>query len=309
MARINLLPWRQEERLRKNKEFNVVLGAAALLAALLVGATFLFFNSQLDAQNQANAAIEAENARLDGVNKEIETLEQRREEMIAQMKLIQDLQGKRSVPVRVWEDIARAIPSAMYLVRMTRTDDLITIEGFADNANVVSDLVRRLDASPWLADSRIPTIQSKVEAYQAVPARPQSKDGTPRQPYPEDNYISFTITTTVVTEDKKTEEGTDPNAPANAGVPTDPNAPPADPNATQAPASDATTHQAVVEQPGDAMQPVPVQPATAPAPSAEPAGQPAPQPAPAPQPETVVQPAPATDAGQPAPQPQPAGGQ
>lgn len=309
MARINLLPWRQEERLRKNKEFNVVLGAAAILAVLASLLTYAFFNSQLEAQQQANTMIETENARLDKVNEEIATLEQQRDEMLSRMKLIQDLQGKRSIPVRVWDDIARSIPSAMYLTKVTRVDDTITFEGFADNANVVSDLVRNLDASPWLADSRIPSIQSKIEAYQNPNAtRPQGKDGQARQPYPEDNYIGFTVTTVVKSEEAKP---ADPNAPVDPNAPADPNAAPADPNAV---APVPTDPNAVAPAPADPN--VPAQPVTDPNAPAQPAVEPAPaQPAVAPVPAPAepavapVAPAPTDAAPQPAAQPQPAGGQ
>lgn len=165
MARINLLPWRLEERERKNKEFLVMAAAAAGLAILATLIVLSFLNRELSNQQEANQLITDTNAQLDGALKEIETLEEQRNEMISRMKVIQDLQGRRSVPVRVWDDIARAIPQAMYLTGIKREGDIITLVGHADNNTVVSELVRNLDSSPWLADSRIPNIKTAVEAY------------------------------------------------------------------------------------------------------------------------------------------------
>lgn len=216
MARINLLPWREEERQRKNKEFMVLASAVAAMAALVVLAGLMLLNNDLSNQNAANERIKSENARMDGVLTEIADLEQQKEQMISQIKVIQDLQGHRSVPVRVWDDIARAVPQAMYLVGIKREGNTITLAGFADNPNVVSQLVRNLDASPWLANSGVPNIQTDVEAYGSLirerireVAKSFGATESTRPDYPEDNYIQFTVTTQVKADEPT---NTDPSS-------------------------------------------------------------------------------------------------
>lgn len=211
MARINLLPWRLEERERKNKEFLVMAAAAAGLAILATLIVLSFLNRELSNQQEANQLITDTNAQLDGALKEIETLEEQRNEMISRMKVIQDLQGRRSVPVRVWDDIARAIPQAMYLTSIKREGDIITLVGHADNNTVVSELVRNLDSSPWLADSRIPNIKTAVEAYAQSAPKIQSNPQEKQRPMlPEDNYIEFTVTTVVKPDAPKVDENGNP---------------------------------------------------------------------------------------------------
>ncbi|MDO4700639.1 MAG: PilN domain-containing protein [Moraxella sp.] len=201
MARINLLPWRQEERKRKNNEFNRLMAAVAGLAIVTVALAYTLLNNDLSNQQTANKKIEEANAQLDIALKSIETLEAQREQMLSQMKVIQDLQGRRSIPVRVWDDIARAVPMAMYLVNIKREDDLITITGYADNANIVANLVRNLNNSEWLDGSAVVSIKSKLEAYQnttTAAASTKNADGTALRPsYPEDNYVEFVVTTKV----------------------------------------------------------------------------------------------------------------
>ena len=113
MARINLLPWRQEERERRNKEFITLVVAVTLLALVAAFASWSYFNNELDEQLDANTLIEQENTRLDKALVEIDSLEQRREDIISRMQVIQDLQGRRPVPVRLWDDLAKAIPPAL----------------------------------------------------------------------------------------------------------------------------------------------------------------------------------------------------
>lgn len=195
MARINLLPWRKEQRERRNKEFNLLAGATAGLAILATILVLSILNRELTNQQNANKHIEDANAQLDIALKSIEELEVKREQMLSQMKVIQDLQGRRSIPVRVWDDMARAIPEAMYLNNIKREADVITLTGLADNPNVVAALVRNLNASEWLDGSAVVSIKSKLEAYQS--AAPKMEGDNARQPYPEDNYVEFVVTTKV----------------------------------------------------------------------------------------------------------------
>ena len=203
MARINLLPWREEERARRNKEFITLVVAVTLLSLLAAFATWSYFNNELAEQLDANALIEQENARLDKALVEIDSLEQRREDIISRMQVIQDLQGRRPVPVRLWDDLAKAIPPALYLNNLKREGDVLTLTGLADNPNVVSSLIRNLDSSKWMGDSAVSNIQQNITAYQAAPVLENTVTTPGEQPrpiYPEDSYVQFVITTKVQSE-------------------------------------------------------------------------------------------------------------
>lgn len=264
MARINLLPWRQEERKRKNSEFNRLILATAILAALGVVLAYSLLNNDLEKQQTANQKIEEANSQLDVALKSIETLEAQREQMLSQMKVIQDLQGRRSIPVRVWDDIARAVPTAMYLVSIKREDDLITITGQADNANIVANLVRNLNNSEWLDGSAVVSIKSKLEAYQSSPTAPTTKnaDGTEstRPVYPEDNYVEFVVTTKVQQQTQTTPEVTSAvdMSMVDGNTPSDFDASIAQPLGVEPVGSEATdaTNNANASQPVPTTQPV-----------------------------------------------------
>ncbi|MDO4427222.1 MAG: PilN domain-containing protein [Moraxella sp.] len=268
MARINLLPWREEERQRKNKEFMVLASAVAAMAALVVLAGLMLLNNDLSNQNAANERIKSENARMDGVLTEIADLEQQKEQMIAQIKVIQDLQGHRSVPVRVWDDIARAVPQAMYLVGIKREGNTITLAGFADNPNVVSQLVRNLDSSPWLANSGVPNIQTDIEAYGSLirerireVAKSFGATESTRPDYPEDNYIQFTVTTQVKADEPT---NTDPSLATDGTAAVQPPSGLNSAAANLAPSAESMSADGQPAQP-QAAAPQPAQPTAAPA--------------------------------------------
>lgn len=204
MARINLLPWRAEERARKNKEFISIIAIIALIALAAAFAVWSYFNNELKEQKRANDVIVQENTRLDGVLTEIEDLEQRHEEIVSRMKIIQDLQGKRPIPVRVWDDLARAMPADLYLINIKRDGDLITLKGKADNPNVVSNLIRRLDASNWMDGSRVLNIKRNNEIADRLAKAVNYANY-------EAGYVEFEVTTKIeaaVTEAKEGDEST-----------------------------------------------------------------------------------------------------
>ena len=211
MARINLLPWRQEERERRNKEFLTLVVAVTLLTLLAAFASWSYFNNELDEQLDANALIEKENVLLDTALTEIDSLEQRREDIISRMQVIQDLQGRRPVPVRLWDDLAKAIPPALYLNNLKREGDVLTLTGRADNPNIVSSLIRNLDDSKWMGDSAVSNIQQNISAYESVPVLNNTVTAgeQPRPIYPEDSYVQFVITTKVQSETAVPVEGAD----------------------------------------------------------------------------------------------------
>lgn len=213
MARINLLPWRKEQRELRNKEFNLLLIATVGLAILATILILSLLSRELTNQQNANQRIEDANAQLDVALKSIEDLDAQREQMLSQMKVIQDLQGRRSVPVRVWDNIARAVPKdTMYLVSIKREGDVITLSGFAANPNIVANLVRNLNASEWLDGSAVVSIKSKIEAYQNTPSQQVVSAGV-RSIYPEESYVEFVVTTNIHYQDTKDEsdDATDEN--------------------------------------------------------------------------------------------------
>jgi type IV pilus assembly protein PilN len=150
MARINLLPWREQQREERKKRFLIAL-VGVLVAG--IGAILLadqYLSSAISHQNARNQFIKTEIVQLDARIKEIGELKARRKQLLERMKIIQDLQGNRPIIGRIFDQLARTLPDGVYFSQVKMTDRLISIAGAAESNNRVSDLLRNLDASDWL---------------------------------------------------------------------------------------------------------------------------------------------------------------
>ena len=76
MTRINLLPWREELRQEKQKQFMTLLVLSMILAAAIVGLIHFQMNGKIAYQNSRNSVLSKEISKLDNEIAEIKELQQ-----------------------------------------------------------------------------------------------------------------------------------------------------------------------------------------------------------------------------------------
>ena len=163
MAQINLLPWREERRQELKKDFLITIG---LVLALGVGLILLgdrIVQGQIQYQNSRNQYL-ADNIKvLDEQVAEIRELQKKRNQLLDRMRVIQELQGNRPIIVRVLDQLVRTVPDGVFYTNLQTKDKTISIRGVAESNNRVSSLMRRLDASEWLANPNLASVRAAPE--------------------------------------------------------------------------------------------------------------------------------------------------
>ena len=195
MAKINLLPWREALREQRKKEFISINVGVFLLGLVLVALAWAFFNQRLNDQQQANQLVQEANNQLDGQLKSLDGLQARRDQIVERMKLIQDLQGKRPVVVRLFDELVRLTPSNMYLTRFERKGDQFIITGRAESPNTVSEFMRNLETSPWYRNAFMNSYLG-VEQLKEKENKSANKQ-TSVVPRPEDAFGQFEVTVNI----------------------------------------------------------------------------------------------------------------
>ncbi len=160
MARINLLPWREELRKQKQREFGVMAVGAALIAVGVIVLIHMQLNTVIEYQQNRNRFLESEIKLVEGKIKEISELERQKELLISRMKIIERLQRNRPEVVHLFDELVKLIPSGLHLKSLSENSRTLTIMGVAQSNARVSAFMRALDDSPWFADPNLEVIKS-----------------------------------------------------------------------------------------------------------------------------------------------------
>src|SRR6267154_5206296 len=160
MPRINLLPWREDERKERKVAFTVALGVSALAAGVVTFAVYLMFGSMIEAQEHRNEQLRAEIKHVDKQIEEINNLESSKQTFIARMEIIEKLQRSRPEIVHVFDEIVRTLPDGVYLTGVKQTDKRLKFEGVAQSSTRVSSFMRNIDASEWLKNPELEVVQT-----------------------------------------------------------------------------------------------------------------------------------------------------
>ena len=170
MPRINLLPWREEDRLRRQREFMVAMAGSFVAGVLVVVMTIFAYSQMIDNQQNRNTRLEAEIAELERSITEIDGLERQKERLLARMEIIEQLQRSRPEIVHLFDEIVRQLPEGVYLTGLKQTGSRVEVRGVAQSSTRVSALMRQIDASEWLGDpevERVETTQSGASRQSA----------------------------------------------------------------------------------------------------------------------------------------------
>jgi type IV pilus assembly protein PilN len=163
MPRVNLLPWREQQRKERKLAFTVGLGAATLASMVAAFAAYLWMGSMIDDQQQRNTLLKVEIGKLDRQIEEINNLEAQKQKFISRMQIIEKLQRSRPEIVHVFDTLVRVMPDGTYLTSVTQTGQRLKIHGVAQSSTRVSSLMRNIEASDWLARADLEVVEVKKE--------------------------------------------------------------------------------------------------------------------------------------------------
>ena len=158
-TRINLLPWREEERKRQREDFLRVSLAAVALMGVIIFFAHVQIGGMIDNQESRNKFLQGEIAKVDEKIKEIKELENQKKMLLNKMNVIQDLQTRRPLVVRMMDELVRIMPNGVFLTKIDQKGQQLLLEGVAQSNARVSSLMRNLDESSWFTNPKLDVIQ------------------------------------------------------------------------------------------------------------------------------------------------------
>jgi len=161
MAHINLLPWREAQRKQKRQDFFTVVGIAAALMLAVVGSVHMYMASLIENQISRNNTLKNEITQVEKKIEEIKTLEKQKDQLIARMRVIEELQSNRPAVVHLFDELARIVPEGLYIETLDQKGTTISIKGKAQSNARVSAFMRALEESDWFKKPALNEINTK----------------------------------------------------------------------------------------------------------------------------------------------------
>jgi type IV pilus assembly protein PilN len=160
MAKINLLPWRQELRKEQQRQFFTLMGLCVVLVIVGMAAVHLQYARMINTQISRNDYLRKHIKEVEKQIAEINELATKKERLLARMEIIQQLQRNRPEIVRLFDELVRVMPDGVYLTSLQQNNTSLQMSGVAQSNARVSALMRNIDQSEWLANPQLVVIET-----------------------------------------------------------------------------------------------------------------------------------------------------
>jgi len=163
MARINLLPWREEQRRERQRSYLSSLLLTAILGVVLVFFTGFIFDQKISHQQARNELVQREIRALEVRIKKIEELERIRARLISRKQVIERLQASRSTTVELLDKLAKSIPVGVTLTTVRQQGNDLSLVGSSQSNARVSAYLRELELNDLFLNPQLDYVRSSAK--------------------------------------------------------------------------------------------------------------------------------------------------
>lgn len=160
MAKINLLPWREELRQERQRQFAMSALLTAIVGVAIVFIVSLGFDRAINQQNVRNQTIQAEISRLQVQIRRIEELEETRARLLSRKQIIEELQASRSLTVEMMDQLAKTIPMGVTLNGISQQGMNIRLQGTSQSNARVSAYLQSLADNELFIDPDLSVVRA-----------------------------------------------------------------------------------------------------------------------------------------------------
>lgn len=160
MIRINLLTEARGAAARKKTAFlpsgarlnNLILLGGVAVGLLYIGIMALILTSRSRHLDEDIARANEEVARLRSIIDEVKGYETKKASLEAKIQLINDLKTNQKGPVRLMDEISKALPDLVWLIDLNVSGQQVNLKGRTLSPNAVAAYLENLKKSPFFAE-------------------------------------------------------------------------------------------------------------------------------------------------------------
>jgi Tfp pilus assembly protein PilN len=124
----------------------LLVGFLAFVAVF--GAWFFMLKQEKDANDREIAQAEETVRQLEEIIKQVEEFKRKEAELQHKIQVITDLKDSQTGPVRIMDEISKALPELLWLDRLDLNASAVTLTGQAFNITAVSSFLENIDKVP-----------------------------------------------------------------------------------------------------------------------------------------------------------------
>lgn len=161
MTRINLLPWRDELRKKKQEEFIVSLITTAVIAIAIILGLQMYLGGMISEQKEKHDIVTKKISELQLITAKIKNIQAQNAILQSKRDAIQKLQKSRPEIVHFFDEIAKVTPDGVFLTQLKQERSRIVLKGKTESNARVSAFMRNVEGSPWLFDPELNVIKGR----------------------------------------------------------------------------------------------------------------------------------------------------
>lgn len=136
-----------------------------LLGALVFAGWWWMLDRTIEHNEREIARAQEEVKQLEEIIRQVEDFKRRKAELEHKIAVIQELRANQRGPVRVMDEISRALPELLWIDRMNVGPSSITLTGRAFNSNAVANFIENLDRVPEFDEPVLRDLAQGNEVY------------------------------------------------------------------------------------------------------------------------------------------------
>lgn len=160
---INLLPWREQLQQSRQRNFIAISTISMVTACLLLWVFALHIASQQEIQQQRLDFLNTHLTKLNQQQVDLELLTIQQQRLQTQLQKLSDLQWQRNQPTLLMQLLASLIPQGVYLDSVILKDQQVTLKGFAQSTEQLTQLLERFETSAQANQVVMHSIQHNQE--------------------------------------------------------------------------------------------------------------------------------------------------
>jgi type IV pilus assembly protein PilN len=144
---------------------NLIFAGCLLLGVFYSGGMWWHLNSVKNDLDDKIRKAQAEVDRLKSIIDEVNGYEKKKADLEKKIGLINDLKRNQRGPVRLMDEVSKALPDLVWLNNMNLIGNTIGLSGKAMTPNAVANFIENLKKSPYFAEPTFDSLNQEGPIY------------------------------------------------------------------------------------------------------------------------------------------------